>query len=99
MPAVTAPTSVFRLHGRNAEGWMRQLRGGEPTVREKYDYLYSEDELRALRPDVESAAAEAERVFVAFNNNNRAYPVQNALMLKRMLGQPHADPEPRDLFT
>jgi uncharacterized protein YecE (DUF72 family) len=99
VPAVTAPTSVFRLHGRNAEGWMRQLRGGEPTVREKYDYLYSEDELRALRPDVESAAAEAERVFVAFNNNNRAYPVQNALMLKRMLGQPHADPEPRDLFT
>src|SRR5437870_3174281 len=27
---VTAPTAVFRLHGRNAEGWLRQLRGEEP---------------------------------------------------------------------
>jgi uncharacterized protein YecE (DUF72 family) len=98
VPEVTAPTVVFRLHGRNGEGWMRQLRGGEPTVREKYDYLYTEDELQALRPDVESAAAEAERVFVAFNNNNRAYPVQNALMMKRMLGQ-GGEPETRDLFT
>ena len=89
--ARTAPTAIFRLHGRNAEGFMRQLRGEEPTVREKYGYLYTEDELRALSTDVERAADESERVFVAFNNNNRAYPVQNALMMKRMLGQ--AGPE------
>jgi uncharacterized protein YecE (DUF72 family) len=31
---VTAPLSVFRLHGRNVEGWTRQLRGEEPAVRE-----------------------------------------------------------------
>jgi uncharacterized protein YecE (DUF72 family) len=88
VPEVTAPTAIFRLHGRNAEGWLRQLRGEEPAVREKYDYLYSEDELRALQPDVEGAAAESERVFVAFNNNNRAFPVTNALMMKRLLGLP-----------
>ena len=41
--AVTAPLAIFRLHGRNAEGWLKQLRGEEPAVREKYDYLYSED--------------------------------------------------------
>jgi uncharacterized protein YecE (DUF72 family) len=86
LPEHTARTAVFRLHGRNAEGWMRQLRGEEPAVREKYDYLYTEDELRALQPDVEAAAAETERVFVSFNNNNRAFPVQNAQMLKRLLG-------------
>src|SRR5213078_2506821 len=45
---VTAPVAVFRLHGRNAEGWLRQVRGEEPAVREKYDYLYSEPELREL---------------------------------------------------
>ena len=50
--AVTAPTAVLRLHGRNAEGWLRQLRGEEPSVREKYDYLYSEAELRALVPEI-----------------------------------------------
>jgi uncharacterized protein YecE (DUF72 family) len=97
VPAVTASTAIFRLHGRNAQGWMSQLRGEEPAVREKYDYLYTEDELRALQPDVESAAAESERVFVAFNNNNRAFPVQNALMMKRLLRQTTEVP-PRDLF-
>jgi len=98
VPEVTARTTVFRLHGRNAEGWLRQLRGEEPAVREKYDYLYTEDELRALQPDVEAAAAESEQVFVSFNNNNRAFPVQNALMMKRLLGQP-ANSLPRDLFA
>jgi uncharacterized protein YecE (DUF72 family) len=86
--AVTAPTAVFRLHGRNAQGWLRQLRGEGPAVREKYDYLYTEAELHALVPEVEAAADDAERVFVSFNNNNRAYPVQNALMMRRLLGQP-----------
>jgi uncharacterized protein YecE (DUF72 family) len=86
--AVTAPLAVLRLHGRNAEGWLRQLRGEEPTVREKYDYLYSEPELRALVPEVEMLAGESEDVFVSFNNNNRDYPVRNAVMLKRLLDQP-----------
>ena len=98
VPEITARIAIFRLHGRNAEGLIRQLRGAEPAVREKYDYLYTEDELRALRPDVESAAAESHQVFVAFNNNNRAFPVRNALMMKRLLGQP-ADSLPRDLFA
>ena len=45
---------------------------------------------------------EAEQVFVSFNNNNRDYPVRNALMLRRLLGQPGPrdapDALPRDLF-
>ena len=97
---VTAPTAVFRLHGRNAHGWLRQLRGEEPTVREKYDYLYSEAELREFLPEIEGVSEEAEEVFISFNNNNRDYPVQNALMLKRLLRQPiRANPSHRDLFT
>ena len=102
--AATATTAVLRLHGRNAEGWLRQVRGEEPAVREKYDYLYSETELRELVPEVLSIAAEAEQVFVSFNNNNRAYPVRNALTMKRLLGQPVAEPPgltpvtPRTLF-
>jgi uncharacterized protein YecE (DUF72 family) len=98
---VTAPVSVFRLHGRNAEGWARQLRGEEPAVREKYDYLYTEDELRALLPEVEEAAAETGQVYVSFNNNNRDYPVRNALMMKTLLGQPASrrDSLPGNLFA
>ena len=90
--ARTADTSVFRLHGRNAEGWLRQLRGEEPAVREKYDYLYSERELRELLAEIDVAAEEVEDVYVSFNNNNRDYPVRNALMMKRLLGQPAVEP-------
>jgi uncharacterized protein YecE (DUF72 family) len=98
--AVTAPVAVLRLHGRNGEGWLRQLRGEQPAVREKYDYLYSETELRALVPEIEALAGDAERVFISFNNNNRAYPVQNALMMRRLLGQPVREiaPAQRDLL-
>jgi len=85
--AVTAPTAVLRLHGRNAEGWLRQLRGEEPSVREKYDYLYSDAELAALVPEIGGLVRDSEEVFVSFNNNNRDYPVRNALSLKRLLGQ------------
>ncbi len=101
MPRVTtatAPTAVFRLHGRNAEGWLSQLRGEAPAVREKYDYLYSEAELAELVPEVERVADEAAQVFISFNNNNRDYPVRNALMMKRLLGLP-SDSLPPDLFA
>lgn len=98
--AVTAPTAVLRLHGRNAEGFQRQLRGGAPSVREKYDYLYSDAELAALVPEIGGLAQESDEVFVSFNNNNRDYPVRNALALKRLLGQRVPDePLSRDLFS
>ena len=103
--ASTAPTAVFRLHGRNADGWLRQLRGEEPAVREKYDYLYSEAELRELLPEIGRIGEEAEQVFISFNNNNRDYPVRNARMMKRLLGQPVGEPRapadslPGDLFA
>jgi len=96
--AVTAPTAVMRLHGRNAEGFLRQLRGEEPSVREKYDYLYSDAELAALVPEIGGLAGESEEVFVSFNNNNRDYPVRNALALKKLLGHHVPDDAlPRDL--
>ncbi len=89
----TAPAAVLRLHGRNAGAWLRQLRGEEPTVREKFDYLYGDDELRELVPEVRALAAEAGTVYVTFNNCNRDYPVRNALALRRLLGQPAPDLE------
>jgi uncharacterized protein YecE (DUF72 family) len=98
----TAGPAVFRLHGRNAEGWLRQLRGEQPAVREKYDHLYTEAELRELHADVEAIAEDGGDVFVSFNNNNRDYPVRNALAMRRLLGQPAAEPpgaRPGDLFA
>lgn len=97
---VTAPLAVFRLHGRNAEGWARQRRGEEPAVREKYDYLYTDAELRELLAEIEDASETADEVHVSFNNNNRDYPVRNARMLKRLLGEVDTpDSLPGDLFA
>ncbi|MGH7355829.1 MAG: DUF72 domain-containing protein, partial [Candidatus Rokuibacteriota bacterium] len=96
---VTAPAAIFRLHGRNAEGWLKQVRGEEPAVREKYDYLYSDAELAELAPEIRAAAGEAGQVYVSFNNNNRDYPVRNALAMRRLLGQPASDSLRRDLFA
>ena len=97
---VTAPLSVFRLHGRNVEGWARQLRGEEPAVREKYDYLYTDAELRELLAEIEEASDASDEVHVSFNNNNRDYPVRNARRLKRMLGETDVpDSLPGDLFA
>jgi uncharacterized protein YecE (DUF72 family) len=45
LPALTTPTGVFRLHGRNFAGLVKQLQGKAPTVAEKYDYLYDRREL------------------------------------------------------
>ena len=89
----TAALAVIRLHGRNADGWLRQLQGKEPTVQEKYDYLYSGEELQELLPEIRALMEEAGQVHVVFNNNNRDYPVTNALQLRRLLGQRTPDVE------
>jgi uncharacterized protein YecE (DUF72 family) len=84
---VTTPEwAVVRLHGRNLQGWLDQRAGREPTVAEKYDYLYDAGELRALADRVRRLDGRARRVAVTFNNNNEDYPTQNALDLKRLLG-------------
>lgn len=87
VPAATVPGWVtVRLHGRNTSGWLAQLAGKEPTVAEKYDYLYSGEELETIARRTRAFGGHARRVAVTFNNNNEDYPVQNALDLMRLLG-------------
>jgi len=87
IPAATAPGwVVFRFHGQNVKGWLDQLAGKEPSVAEKYDYLYGPDELSVIARRVRAFEGHARRVAVTFNNNNLDYPVRNALDLKRLLG-------------
>jgi len=87
IPAATAPGWVaVRLHGQNVKGWLDQLAGKEPSVAEKYDYLYGPDEMQAIARRVRAFGGHACRVAVTFNNNNLDYPVRNGLDLKRLLG-------------
>ena len=76
----TGPVAYVRFHGRNAAKWWEH-----EAAHERYDYLYSEDELREWVPGIADLAGRAERVFVAFNNHYQAKAVVNARMLRRLL--------------
>jgi uncharacterized protein YecE (DUF72 family) len=64
----TTSTAYMRFHGRNAETWNKRVR----SAAERFDYLYSEDELREWVPPLEELAAKAENVYAMFNNNGRS---------------------------
>jgi uncharacterized protein YecE (DUF72 family) len=53
------------MHGRNAATW--NVRGGSAS--DRFDYLYSEDELREWAGPLRELAESAEEVYVLFNNN------------------------------
>jgi uncharacterized protein YecE (DUF72 family) len=73
--------NYVRLHGRNAENWHK----GEKSY-ERYDYLYSEDELKELRDKLLRVFGK-ETTYVFFNNHYRAKAVLNALRMKELFGE------------
>jgi uncharacterized protein YecE (DUF72 family) len=87
--ALTSPTLYVRFHGRNAKTW--NVRG--TSAAERFDYLYSEDELREWVEPLRELAGQAQSAYAVFNNNNRSaanggYVSQaatNAQMLKQLL--------------
>jgi uncharacterized protein YecE (DUF72 family) len=82
IPPVTINTSPFgylRFHGRNKKNWY----GSDSRAR--YDYLYSENELKEWLPKIMRLAKRTEKVFVFFNNHAKAQAVTNARMLINLL--------------
>jgi uncharacterized protein YecE (DUF72 family) len=88
--ALTSPTVYVRLHGRNAATWNK--RGG--SAAERFDYLYSDEELGEWVEPLRELAGEAESAFVLFNNNASspdgrggfaAQAATNALRLQQIL--------------
>ena len=63
--AVTSPTAYVRFHGRNADTWNK--RGG--SAAERFDYLYSDDELREWVGPLRELSDQAENAYAFFNNN------------------------------
>ena len=93
IPAATTDWAVLRFHGRNVAGWEAQMKGKQPSVAEKYDYLYSAEELEGLADSVQRFHGKVRRVYTKFNNNRADYPVRNGLAFRRLLGQAVPDPE------
>ena len=80
--AVTAPwLSIFRLHGRRSETWAKK----GASVAERFRYLYDEQELKEVIPDIADAGREAKRMHIVFNNCYGNYGTTNAMELFGML--------------
>jgi uncharacterized protein YecE (DUF72 family) len=79
----TGPVGYVRLHGRRYDTWFSD----EPTVAsfERYNYLYSEEELMPWVARVEKVAGAARDVYVITNNHYQGKGVVNALQLISML--------------
>lgn len=80
--AVTSDWSVVRFHGRNAQAWA--VRGAD--VKERFDYLYTEEELRPWAAQARRIAEEVDRLFLMMNNCERGQAAVNAQMLLDLLG-------------
>ena len=93
--ARTSPLVYIRFHGRNASTWNK--RGG--SAAERFDYLYSDEELAEWAGAARELAEGAEQVFAMFNNNGRspapagserewfAQAPVNALRFQELLGE------------
>ncbi|MBN1849941.1 MAG: DUF72 domain-containing protein [Deltaproteobacteria bacterium] len=75
----TSRIGYVRFHGRNKKNWY----GTDATKR--YDYLYSNEELREWVPRIRKLAEDTDKLYVFFNNHARAQAVNNARMLINML--------------
>ncbi len=82
IPPFSISTSKFayiRFHGRNKKNWY----GTDAAKR--YDYLYSEKQLREWLPRIAELKKNTEKLYVFFNNHARSQAVTNAKMLINLL--------------
>jgi uncharacterized protein YecE (DUF72 family) len=83
----TSPIGYFRFHGRRADKWF----GKTVKSHERYDYLYTEEELRPWVPRIQAVADGAQEVYVVANNHYRGQGPANALQLRAMLAGRRVD--------
>ena len=78
---VTTPALAYlRLHGRNTETWNTGR-----TVAERFDHVYSDEEMEEWIDPVLDMAERAQEVAVVFNNNARDYALRNAARFRELL--------------
>ena len=73
----------MRLHGRNAANWWHHA-----AAEDRYNYLYSADELQDFSDVAGAAEALVKKSYAYTNNHFASKSVVNAVMLKAQLGQP-----------
>jgi len=83
LDAVTNPRLAYwRLHGRNADGYLHGR-----SVGERFNYDYSDKEIDELAKRAKRLAGEADSVHVIFNNNALDFAPHAAARMRAALGQ------------
>jgi uncharacterized protein YecE (DUF72 family) len=84
---VTSAIGYVRLHGRNYEHWFADQRSDSDNRNrdDRYNYLYSQQELAGWKEKITSIAARAQATYVITNNHFESKAGVNALELKSMI--------------
>ncbi len=89
----TSPVGYVRLHGRNYKDWFRD----KAQPHERYDYLYSVDELDPWLVRIKEVAKQSRETYVITNNHFRGKGVVNATEINAALKEERV-PAPEPLF-
>src|ERR1044072_53817 len=89
----TSPIGYVRLHGRNYQNWFREKAPRD----ERYNYLYSFDELDPWLKRIKEVAEQTRETYVITNNHFRGQAVVNAIEIEAALKEQRV-PAPEPLF-
>jgi len=90
MPRIAAAThevAYFRFHGRNSQTWNKKTK----TSGERFDWLYSREELEEWVEPLAKLAEESHEVYAMFNNNRFDYAPRSAQVLRGLLDEAGVD--------
>src|SRR5436189_3669167 len=82
--AATHPVAYVRFHGRNWKTW--NIRGAR-TSAERFDWMYSAEELAEWVEPLRKLTEEAEEVYALMNNNKSDYAPRSATLLRELLDE------------
>jgi uncharacterized protein YecE (DUF72 family) len=82
--AATHRVAYVRFHGRNAATW--NIRGARSAA-ERFDWLYTPEELAEWVEPIARLAGEAEEVYALFNNNRDDFAPRSAQILRGLLDE------------
>jgi uncharacterized protein YecE (DUF72 family) len=77
---VSGDIAYFRFHGRNEAKWW------DGNNQERYDYLYSDEELEKWFQDISKILKITYKTFIFFNNHPQGKAVTNAKKMKELIG-------------
>ena len=83
LAAATHDVAYIRFHGRNWKTWNKKTR----TSGERFDWLYSREDLEEWVEPIGRIAQEAREVYAMFNNNRYDYAPRSAQVLRGLLDE------------